>query len=96
MSGLTKHKKLIQNAVIIVAIGYVFGTAGTAYFWPDLITDDLGVFSEFQKITLDNSTILIVVIVTGAITAIALDTRDKQSEEIINKLIERLAASKPN
>ena len=75
---------------------YVFGTAGTAYFVPSLIDDGQGKFSEFQQITLDNSSILIVVIIAGAIVAIKLDKRDLQTEALIAKPIDELKASKPS
>ena len=91
---LPKTKNLIQNIVIIVAMSYVFGTAGIAYFAPDLITNDQGAFSEFQQITLDNSSILIVVIIAGAIVAIKLDKRDSSTEKMVTDLIAALKESK--
>ena len=90
--SLPKTKNLIQNIVIIAAMCYVFGTA---YFAPSLIDDGKGKFSEFQQITLDNSSILIVVIIAGAIVAIKLDKQNSQTEALIAKLIDELKASKP-
>jgi len=94
--SLRKTKNLIQNIVIIAAMCYIFGTAGTAYFAPSLIDDGQGKFLEFQQITLDNSSILIVVIIAGTIVAIKLDKRDSQTEALIVKLIDELKASKPS
>ena len=90
--SLPKTKNLIQNIVIIAAMCYVFGTA---YFEPSLIDDGQGKFLEFQQITLNNSSILMVVIIAGTIVAIKLDKRDSQTEALIVKLIDELKASKP-
>jgi len=99
MSGLPslpKTKNKIQNIVIIVAMVYVFGTSGAGFFYPEILEDDNGEFSPFQQTTLDNSSILIVVIISEAIGAIALDKRnDKQSEELIKKLIDKIPDTKP-
>lgn len=93
---LSKPKRLIQNIVIIVAMIYVFGTAGTAYFSPGTIEDSDGKLSEFQQLTLDNSSILIVVIISGAIGAIALDRSNSENTELIDKLIDKLHGNAPS
>lgn len=92
---LPKTKKKIQNIVIITAMIYVFGTAGMAFFAPDMLEDDKGNLTAFQQVTLDNSGILIIVIISGAIGAIALDKHNSQNTEVIDKLIEELGKSKP-
>lgn len=84
MVTLTPTKRIIQNSVIIGAMIFVFGVVGSAYVMPSMFYAD-----DFQKSVADNSMILIVVIVSGSITALALNKRGDRTDELIKILLEK-------
>jgi len=84
MVTLTPTKRMIQNAVIIAAMIFVFGVVGSAYVMPTMFY-----VGDFQKSVADNSMILIVVIVSGSITAIALNRRGDRTDELVKLLLEK-------
>lgn len=90
MAELPRTKNMIQNFVIVIAMSYVFGTSAIGYFAPQFLAGDDGELTEFQKQTLENSYILIVVIISGSIAAIALDKRDSQESDTVKKLLATL------
>jgi len=90
MAKLPRTKNIIQNFVIVIAMLYVFGTSAVGYFAPQLLAGEDGELTGFQKQTLENSYILIVVIISGSIAAIALDKRDSQETDMVEKLLATL------
>lgn len=84
MAKLTSIKRAIQNAVIITAMIFVFGVVFLSYANPTAYYS-----SDFQKSVADNSMILIIVIISGSITAIALNKRDGRTDELIKLLLEK-------
>jgi len=84
MAKLPPTKLMIQNAVIITAMIFVFGIVSTAFVMPGTFYQN-----DFQKAVTDNSMILLVVIISGSITAIALNKRDGRTDELIKILLEK-------
>ena len=87
MAKLPKTKNTIQNFVIIIAMTFVFGVVGTGYFLPSYLEGVDGTLSTFQQATLNNFSILVIVIISGAIGAIALDKKGTQETQMTGKLI---------
>ena len=84
MGKLTPTKRAIQNAVIITAMIFVFGIVVSAFVNPTVFYT-----SDFQKSVADNSMILIIVIISGSITAIALNRRDGRTDLLVKLLLEK-------
>lgn len=93
--SLSTTKLNIQNTVIVMALGFLFATASVGFFTPDLLTGTDDKLTGFQETILDNSVILTIVVIAGAVAAIKLDKRDDQMKEMIASLISALSLSKP-
>jgi len=96
MTKLPKTKNTIQNFVIIIAMTFVFGVVGTGYFFPSFLVVGTGALSTFQQATLNNFSILVIVIISGAIGAIALDKKGSQETQMTGKLIAAINDLDPN
>lgn len=84
MVKLTPTKLAIQNVVIIIAMIFVFGVVAAAFTLPGTYY-----VTDFQKSVTDNFMILLIVIVSGSITAIALNKRDGRTDEMLKLLLEK-------
>lgn len=96
MASLPKTKNTIQNFVIIIAMTFVFSVVGTGYFAPSYLVGVDGALSTFQQATLNNFSILVIVIISGAIGAIALDKKGSQETQMTGKLIAAINDLDPN
>lgn len=84
MAILTPTKLAIQNGVIITAMIFIFGIVAASFVMPSTFY-----VTDFQKNVSDNALILLVVIVSGSITAIALNRRDSRTDELLKAMIEK-------
>lgn len=96
MAKLPKTKNKIQNLVIVCAMLFVFTVVGTGFFIPTYLEGENGTLSNFQQDTLNNFSILVVVIISGAIGAIALDKKGAQETQMTGKLIAAINDLDPN
>jgi len=96
MAKLPATKNKIQNFVIIIAMFFVFSVVGTGYFFPTHLEGVNGTLSTFQQATLNNFSILVIVIISGAIGAIALDKKGSQETLMTGKLIAAINDLDPN
>jgi len=84
MVKLTPTKLAIQNTVIILVMIFVFGVVIAAFVMPTTFY-----VSDFQQSIAENAMILLIVIISGSITAIALNKRDPRNDELVKLLFEK-------